>query len=156
MAWAGGKLDEWRRVATSSSMASLAAGHRYAQREGPQTANSDFCCSIVATRSSSPFRWQHRRLADPRRGYGLGATVATALLGIGTPDAPGLDFPNTETQHGRSAAQAYGLDSRDPMFDSPMRWLDRAIQNGSTALFPCGGAARRLQGLLFKVHLSEI
>jgi len=37
-----------------------------------------------------------------------------------------------------------------------MRWLDRAIQNGSTALFPCGGAARRLQGLLFKVHLSEI
>src|SRR5947208_5059690 len=126
-------------------MASLAAGHRYAPREGPQTAHSDFCCSIVATRSSSPFRWQHRRLADPRRGYGLGATVATALLGIGTPDAPGLDFPNTETQHGRNAAQAYGLDSRDPRFDSPMRWLGRGIRYGSTGLFPCGDAGPGLR-----------
>ena len=150
MAWAGGKLDEWRRVATSSSMGSLAAGHRYAQRAGPQTANSDFCCSIVAARSSSLFRWQHRRLADPRRGYGRGATVATALLGIGTPDAPGLDFPNTDTQDSRIAAQAYALDSKDPMFDSPIRWLDKAIQNGSTALFPCGGAARPLKRYYLK------
>jgi hypothetical protein len=49
---------------------------------------------------------------DPGRGYGLGATVRTALLGIGTPDAPGFDFPNTDAQYSRSAAQAYALDSK--------------------------------------------
>jgi hypothetical protein len=87
---------------------------------------------------------------DPGRGYGLGATVRTALLGIGTPDAPGFDFPNTDTQYSRSAAQAYALDSKGSMFDSPIRSLDRAIQNGSTARFPCGGAARRLQGLYLR------
>ena len=66
------------------------------------------------------------------------------------PDAPGLDFPNTDTQDSRIAAQAYALDSKDPMFDSPIRWLDKAIQNGSTALFPCGGAARPLKRYYLK------
>jgi hypothetical protein len=77
------------------------------------------------------------------------------LLGIGTPDAPGFDFPNTDTQYSRSAAQAYALDSKGSMFDSPIRslesdpeWLDRAV-----SVRWRGAASSRA---IFEVHLSEV
>src|SRR5436190_10220179 len=103
-------------IATSSSLNGLPRS----KGEALKTQNWTFFVQRSRQCSSPPFRWQYRRIGDPGRGYGHGATMATALLGIGTPDASRVRFsehPNSAQPRCRSRFTRSTL--RDPMFDSP-------------------------------------